>query len=101
MTIIKSKTINAVGYTKGVMYFEHVLRDDGMWYIHYGQSYNLVDENGAPVPELQNNSDVHGAVLDTELQTILPDVWNSLVFLYEWFDGRMREQEETENPSKA
>lgn len=95
MTIIKSKTINAVGYVKGGMWFDHVFHeDDQQWYTHYSQGYCFVDENGDRVDGLQSFGDVHGAILDTELQQALPDIWDSLVFLYNWFDGAIRAQEE-------
>ncbi len=93
MTIIKSKTINAVDYKKGGMYFDHIFHeDDGLWYVHYSQSYFFVDENGDRV-DLADYGGVSGAILDTDLQQALPDIWNSLVFLWEWFDGSIREQE--------
>jgi hypothetical protein len=92
MTIIKSKTINAVGYERGGMFFDHVLHDDGLWYVHYSQSYFFVDENGDRV-DLADYGAVSGVILDTDLQQILPDIWNSLVFLWTWFDDRIQEQE--------
>jgi hypothetical protein len=93
MAIIKSKTITASGYNKGPMQFDHILREDGIYYVHYSQGYQLTNENGQPVSGVQDKYVVEGEISDADLQRLLPNVWNALVFLYGWFDGEIKKQE--------
>lgn len=93
MPIIKSKTITATGYTKGSMQFDHVLKDDGQWYVKFQQGYQLTGENGQPVNGVQDKYSVEGEISDADLQRLLPDVWNALAFLYGWFDKEIKKQE--------
>ena len=93
MATIKTKTISATGYTKTAMQFDHVKKEDGNMYVAYRQGYQLTDVNNQPVAGLQDKYSVEGEISDEDLQRLLPDVWNALVFLYGWFDNEIKKQE--------